>query len=86
MRFTVYGFEILDVAAYIPQYWRMTMLELKQEVSRLSPKERRELNAFMIRLRHQTPAWKKMISKRMKAMDAGKKVSLEEVERRLARG
>jgi hypothetical protein len=39
----------------------------------------------MIRLRHQTPAWKKMISKRMKAMDAGKKVSLEEVERRLAR-
>jgi hypothetical protein len=63
----------------------MTMLELKQEVSRLSQKERRELNAFMIRLRHQTPAWRKTISRRMKAMDAGKKISLEEVERRLAR-
>jgi len=64
---------------------RMTMLELKQEVSRLSQKERRELEAHMVRLRHQTPAWRKMISRRMKAMDAGKKVSLEEVERRLAR-
>lgn len=62
------------------------MLELKQRVSRLTKSERRELNAYMIRLRHETPEWRKMISRRMREMDAGKKVSLPELERRLARG
>jgi hypothetical protein len=62
----------------------MTMLELKQEVSRLSIRERRELNASMIRLRHERPEWKRMISKRMRDMDAGKKVSVEDLKRRLA--
>jgi hypothetical protein len=62
----------------------MTMLELKQQVSRLSIRERRELNAYMIRLRHESPVWKRMISKRMREMDAGKKVSVEGLKRRLA--
>jgi hypothetical protein len=62
----------------------MTMLELKQEISRLSVRERRELNAYMIRLRHERPEWKRMISKRMRDMDAGLKVSAEEMRRRLA--
>jgi hypothetical protein len=62
------------------------MLELKQRVSRLTKSERRELNAYMIRLRHETPEWRKMISRRMREMDAGRKVSLSELERRLARG
>jgi hypothetical protein len=62
----------------------MSLLELKQEISRLSLRERRELNAYMIRLRHERPEWRKMISKRMREMDAGKKVSAEELERRLA--
>ncbi len=59
----------------------MTMLQLKQEISKLTRKERRELNAYMIRLRHETPAWKKTVSARMRAMDAGKKISLDELER-----
>ena len=62
----------------------MTLLQLKQEISRLSLRERRELNAYMIRLRHERPEWKKMMSRRMREMDAGKKISLEEVERRIA--
>ncbi|MFI5357060.1 MAG: hypothetical protein ACHQ4G_06980 [Opitutales bacterium] len=62
----------------------MTMLELKQKISRLSVRERRELNAYMIRLRHERPEWKKMISKRMRDMDAGKKLPLETLKRRLA--
>ena len=62
----------------------MTLLQLKQEISRLSLRERRELNAYMIRLRHERPEWKKTISRRMREMDSGKKVSLEEVERRMA--
>ena len=63
----------------------MTMLQLKQQVTRLSKTERRELNAYMIRLRHETPEWRKSISRRMRAMDAGKKVTLEQLEQRLAR-
>ena len=47
-------------------------------------RERRELNAYMIRLRHERPEWKRMISRRMREMDSGKKVSLEDVERRVA--
>jgi hypothetical protein len=62
----------------------MTMLELKREISRLSLRERRELNAYMIRLRHERPEWRRMISKRMRDMDEGKKLSVEELERRLA--
>jgi len=62
------------------------MLELKQRVSLLSKKELRELNAYMIRLRHETPEWRKTVSRRMRDMDAGKKLSLTELERRLARG
>lgn len=61
----------------------MSLLELKQEISRLSLRERRELNAYMIRLRHERPEWRRMISKRMREMDAGKKISLAELERRV---
>jgi hypothetical protein len=62
----------------------MTLLELKQEVSRLSLRERRELNAYMIRLRHERPEWKKLISRRMREMDSGRKVPVAELERRIA--
>jgi hypothetical protein len=61
------------------------MLELKQEVSRLSKRQRRELNACLIRLRHESPEWKHMISRRMRTMDAGKKVTLDEVKRQVSR-
>ncbi|MDB6115806.1 MAG: hypothetical protein JWQ62_2751, partial [Lacunisphaera sp.] len=47
----------------------MTLLELKQQVSRLTSGERRELNAYLIRLRHERPEWRRMISKRMREMD-----------------
>ena len=62
------------------------MLELKQRVSLLTKSQRRELNAYMIRLRHETPEWRKMTSNRMREMDAGKKISLADLQRRLTRG
>jgi len=62
------------------------MLELKQRVSRLTKSERRELNAYMIRLRHESPEWRRTASRRMREMDAGKKVSSVELRRHLARG
>jgi hypothetical protein len=66
----------LDSGSEIPA---MTMLQLKQEISKLSRKERIELNAYLIRLRHETPEWRKTVSRRMRDMDAGKKITLEEL-------
>ena len=63
----------------------MSILELKQRVMRLKKSEQRELQAFLIRLRHETPEWRRMISKRMRGMDTGKKVTLEALELRLKR-
>ncbi|WP_442888528.1 hypothetical protein [Congregicoccus parvus] len=65
----------------------MTLLELKQQVTKLTLRERRELNAYLIRLRHERPEWKRIVSKRMREMDSGKKVTLEDLQRTVkARG
>jgi hypothetical protein len=64
----------------------MSLLELKQEVSRLNRRERQELQAYLIRLRHNTPEWKKATAKRIKAMQAGRRVTAEELEVRVSRG
>jgi hypothetical protein len=64
----------------------MSLLELKQEVSRLNRRERQELQAYLIRLRHNTPKWKKATAKRIKAMQAGRRVTAEELEARVSRG
>jgi hypothetical protein len=62
----------------------MTLLQLKQEISKLSAKDRVELNAYMIRLRHESKPWSKALSKRMADMDKGKKLSRSAVSRQLA--
>ena len=64
----------------------MTMLQLKQGISKLTRKERRELNAYMIRLRHETPEAKRETARRIRAMKSGRYVTLEELEKRIARG
>lgn len=64
----------------------MTMLELKQQVSRLSERERRELNAHLIRLPHEKPEWRRMMAKHMQAMDQGKKLTAAQLQQRLVRG
>lgn len=64
----------------------MSILELKQAVSRLSKRERVELHAYLIRLRHNTPEWKRSTAKRIRDMQAGKQVTAEQLEARIARG
>jgi hypothetical protein len=49
------------------------MLQLKQQISRLSDKERLEVSAFLHRLKQNSPAWQKEMARRMAEMDAGKK-------------
>jgi hypothetical protein len=62
----------------------MTLLQLKQEISRLSLRNRRELSAYMICLRHERQEWKKQTAKTLNDMAAGKSVSVEKLQRRIA--
>jgi hypothetical protein len=64
----------------------MSILELKQAASRLTKREREELQAYLIRLRHHTPEWKRATAARIRAMQSGKRVTAEALENRIARG
>ncbi len=61
----------------------MSVLELKQEVSRLNKQERRELFAYLIRLKHETPEWKKAAAKRVAEMKKGRGVTSADLAARI---
>jgi hypothetical protein len=63
----------------------MSVLELKQRISRLSPRQRKEIQIYLLRLKRDTPAWKRATAKRIRDMQAGKQVSIEELEARMRR-
>lgn len=52
------------------------MLQLKQQLAKLSAKQRQEVATFLYRLKQETPAWQKEMSRRVAEMDAGKKFYL----------
>jgi hypothetical protein len=58
----------------------MSILELKQQVSRLSQRERREFQAYLVRLKHGTTAAKRATAKSIREMKKGEFTSLEELE------
>jgi hypothetical protein len=64
----------------------MSILELKQAVTKLGKRDRQELNAYMLRLRHDTPEWKRGTAKKIRAMQAGKAISASDLEARILRG
>ena len=63
----------------------MSIDELKKAVSRLSKRERSELQAFLIYLRHDSTEWKRKTAKTIRKMQAGKRVSTEALRARIAR-
>jgi len=62
----------------------MSVLELKQELSRMSKRDRQELHAYLIRLKHETPEWKKTAAKRVAEMKSGRAVTTAELEARIS--
>jgi hypothetical protein len=64
----------------------MSLLELKQEVCRLGKRERQELFAHLLRLKHETPEWRRATASRIRTMKAGRRVTAEELETRAAHG
>ena len=53
-----------------------SLLHLKQEISKLSERERVEIAAYLHRLKQRTPAWKKEMARRLEEMDRGVKFRL----------
>jgi hypothetical protein len=64
----------------------MTLLAIKHQMKRLKARELRELNAYLIRLRHSTPEWKRATAKKIRAVQAGRYVTAEALEARISRG
>lgn len=64
----------------------MSLTELKEHAAALSAEERFQLAAFLAELDERTEAeLREIVDRRMKAMDSGKKVSMEEFEAEHAR-
>ena len=55
-------------------------------MKRLKARELTELNSYLIRLRHSTPEWKRATAKKIRAVQAGRYVTSEALEARIARG
>ncbi len=66
----------MDDLMQIPAMSTIAMLQMKQQLSKMSEKQRQEISAFLHRLKQDSPAWKKEMSRRMAEMDAGKKFKL----------
>ena len=61
----------------------MSFAELKGQIAGLSAAERLKLAAFLIELEEQSePEFCQVVDRRMKAMDKGKKISMEQFEQR----
>jgi len=64
----------------------MSILEVKQSISRMSQRERQEIQLYLLRLKRDTPTWKRATAKKIREMQAGKFTTIEELEARLTRG
>ena len=60
----------------------MSILEVKQRVSRMSSRERQDLQMYLLRLKRETPAWKKATARKIREMQAGKFTTLEDLKAR----
>ncbi len=73
-------FQPVDSAASIYSFPPVSILQLKQQVSRLSPKQRQELHLYLLRLKRSTPQWKRATAAKIRAMKAGKGATAEQLE------
>ena len=59
------------------------MLDLKHRLAQLSAAERRKISAYLLRLKHESPAGRRKLSQAMREMDEGKKVRLRDLAKQL---
>lgn len=56
------------------------LLTLKQQLTKLSELERREVSAFIVRLGQESKEWKEETAHRLDEMAAGKRTSLSDLK------
>jgi hypothetical protein len=61
----------------------VSVLELKQEITRLNRRDREEVYAYLVRCRHETAVWRRTTARLIRSMRKGKGVTAEELEARL---
>ena len=61
----------------------MSILQVKQTLSRMSQRDRREIQLYLLRLKHETSSWKRKTAKTIREMQAGKFVPVEQLKARL---
>ena len=61
----------------------VAILDLKQKLSKLSARERREMTSYLLRLKHESSEGRKETSRRMREMDQGKKNRLTDLKKSL---
>ena len=64
----------------------IAMLDLKQRLARLTEAERRMAAAYLLRLRHESPAGRRETARLMREMDVGKKTRLRDLLKRSRHG
>ena len=59
------------------------ILDIKQRLSKLSNADRRMVSAYLLRLKHESPAGRREATRTMREMDTGKKVRLKDLAKQL---
>jgi len=58
----------------------VSFIEIKRTLSRLSARERRDIQIYLHQLKRTTPAWKKSTAKKIEDVKAGKFATLVDLE------
>ena len=62
------------------------LLTLKQQLTKLSEPERREVSAFIVRLGQESQEWKEETARRLEEMGTGKRTSLSDLKDQINHG
>jgi len=63
----------------------VSVLEIKQGISRLSVRERQEIQLYLLRLKHSTPRCRRDTARKIAVMQAGRFTTIEVLEIRYTR-
>ena len=61
----------------------LELLNLKQQLSRLSETERKDVAAFLVRLEHETDEWKNETARRLDEMGKGNQTDVNDLRKKL---
>jgi hypothetical protein len=61
----------------------MSVEEVKARIAKMTVRQRREIQLYLIQLRTETPAWKKETARRNRELAEGKGIPFAELKRRL---